>query len=615
MSSFNDSLEACLDKLYDYSSNFDINIEIIQKLAQQLKLDTFVDKDAYSHIFDSSIKSSDNSATKFQRLSIAGSFILLDIDFTEANKIINVSLSLANHADKSDEDKPRVDLENQIKVGQADENGNILVNIDSGSSGLRFLTKGPLENEGSAEEIILASLQSDKLGRFPISLKLLATLDKFSSSTVDMFLYMEKIALILQAAGHLESKQNTDWHFTEGLSTSVGKVSINDQKNSQLGIFIDFWRDFRYINHELTNSETSGLIVGNNYKAQLNVKETNHSQKDYLLQSNDNIWKLIGKEGQIESYKFSFNHDKQADASSTTSSIKSLSKNNSNWALSLDLNYPVFIPLQALQYLGISDYEESSEDITDTEIFNKLNDNEGTYNANTNKDLPSKLRISQNVSQEYIPVRSMSLKSLCCLTQVVPVLRNFIVLANLLRTLEKATVNNPTVFGDIHKSGELSAEAKNRLKASLKLPDDVTDEELMGLSAVSDNSAFTTAQINKPNTVDLNSFMKDDIEEPGKSSVEELYILFSIDDIDYTSSGYDLLISIDGLLPNSDGDMTQFEIMIKISNGVVSDIHSEGDDVNMDEDNEMITKNKQFAKGLNLTEDIIKVLQYVYLVR
>ena len=52
MSSFNDSLDDCLVTLYDYSSNFYINVELIQKLAQHLKLDTFVDKDAYSHIFE-----------------------------------------------------------------------------------------------------------------------------------------------------------------------------------------------------------------------------------------------------------------------------------------------------------------------------------------------------------------------------------------------------------------------------------------------------------------------------------------------------------------------------------------------------------------------------------
>lgn len=150
-----------------------------------------------------------------------------------------------------------------------------------------------------------------------------------------------------------------------------------------------------------------------------------------------------------------------------------------------------------------------------------MNDsNEYNYNSGINKDSPSKLHITQQISQEYIPLTSVSLNSLTNLIQLIPLFRNYIVLANLLRTLIKETASNPFIFVGINgvstSAGEMSTETKNRLKASLKLPDDVTDEELMGLSAVSDNSAFSTAQINKPNTVDLTSFMNDGLSEVEK---------------------------------------------------------------------------------------------------
>lgn len=622
MSSFNDSLDECLIKLYDYSSNFNINIELIQKLAQHLKLDTFVDKDAYSHIFEPT-KSSDK--IKFQRLSIAGSFILIDIDFTEKNEIINVSLSLANHIEDGNENVPNFDLKDHIKIGEKDEQGNILVNIDSTENILSFLAKGNNETETSAENILLSSLQEAKLGKFPFNLKFLATLDRLSSTDEDLFLYLDKTALILKTAYLLETKYNNDWLYTDGLYTSIGKISTNDSANSQLGVFIDFWKDFRYINHEYMSSGSNELIFGNSYNGLLNIKASDSTQNDYLIQCKDSIWKLTGKEGVKENYKLAFNDDTQSKVPSTaTSSIKSSNKNNSNWILSLDLNYPVYVHVQALEFLGITNYNITDEKTTNSDLFGKLNDtNEYNYNSSVNKDSPSKLRIVQQISQEYIPLTSISLNSLIDLSQLVPLLRNYIVFANLLRTLIKETAHNSSIFVGVNgastRSGEMSTETKNRLKASLKLPDDVTDEELMGLSAVTENNAFSTAQI-MPHTVDLDSFMKDELSEVERpsTSIEDLYILFSLDDIDYSSPTYDLLISIDGLLVNSKGDLVDFDVKFKILNGVVSDRKADDKedvnmDVDMDVDNELTNKNEKFIKGLNLTEDIIKVLQYVYL--
>lgn len=65
---------------------------------------------------------------------------------------------------------------------------------------------------------------------------------------------------------------------------------------------------------------------------------------------------------------------------------------------------------------------------------------------------------------------------------------------------------------------------------------------------------------------------------------------------------------------NSKDELVDFEVKFKILNGVMSKIKPDDqEDVNMDDDNELIDKNEKFIKGLNVTEDIIKVLKYVYL--
>ena len=81
------ALDKSLQLLYNYSTNFQVSIELIQKLAQQLKLETFIDSLGFN--LDDS-----KPGQKTQKLSIAGSSILLDIDFETDNKIVGLSLSV-----------------------------------------------------------------------------------------------------------------------------------------------------------------------------------------------------------------------------------------------------------------------------------------------------------------------------------------------------------------------------------------------------------------------------------------------------------------------------------------------------------------------------------------
>lgn len=629
MSGFNDSLDQCLVELYDYSSNFKVNIELIQKLAQQLKLDTFIDKDAYSHIFDPNLKTADTTPKKFQRLSIAGSVILIDIDFTDVDKIIKVSLSLANQGTNTEGTKQEFDLDSQICPPEIDKEGHNVVRIDYMESGLSFLTKCNDKYLTLAEEILLSNLQPGKLGYFPGNLKYLATLDRMSSSSdLDLFSYLDKIALVLQAIYLLETKKNSNWLFEDGLYTCIGKISMNDSENSKLGVFIDFWKDFRFINHELESKGSNKYSLGKSFRALIDTDTVDTSQKDYLEQNNDALWKLVNEKGDLESYKFVFNNDSNRETHSSNPIIAKNPKGTLNWNISLRFNHSITLPIQIIEFLGVTNYIRANEVPVDSDILMKLNETkECNCDLNLSTESSLKLRITQQLAQEYIPISSLSINSLSSISQLIPILRNYVVLSNLLRTMIKEYTTNTTAFvgvnGTYGKSNELTTETKNRLKASLKLPEDVTNEELMGLSAFSDNNtAFSSMQLNKPNEVDLDNFMneesidtQDGLGEQIQDPIEGPYLYFSIDDIDYSSSFYDLSLTLNGLLPSASGTAVEFEVRFKISNGIISEIslNSNDEDTDMDKDNEKIKKNESFTKGLNLTENIVKVLQYVYL--
>ena len=64
-----------------------------------------------------------------------------------------------------------------------------------------------------------------------------------------------------------------------GLSSSIGKVNINNE--DRLGVTLDFWQDYRFINHEYEIVKNqSGLLVG--YTIQVDIVEAS-KQTDYLL--------------------------------------------------------------------------------------------------------------------------------------------------------------------------------------------------------------------------------------------------------------------------------------------------------------------------------------------
>ena len=94
---------------------------------------------------------------------------------------------------------------------------------------------------------------------------------------------------------------------------------------------------------------------------------------------------------------------------------------------------------------------------------------------------------------------------------------NFLVLINLCRTVIKSKLTQLPVFNSKRRRSsrffgiptterELTEEFKHKLKESLKLPDDVTDEEILGLSAISETANYSTIPPANKDDIDLESF-------------------------------------------------------------------------------------------------------------
>lgn len=76
---------------------------------------------------------------------------------------------------------------------------------------------------------------------------------------------------------------------------------------------------------------------------------------------------------------------------------------------------------------------------------------------------------------------------------------------------------------------ELTEEFKHKLKESLKLPDDVTDEEILGLSAISETANYSTIPPANKDDIDLESFLGNedttnsgDVDTNGKRGTDHL---------------------------------------------------------------------------------------------
>lgn len=601
-STFNSELDKSLQLLYAYSLNFQISVELIQRLAQQLKLETFIDNLGFQ------LQNSTNN-TNVQKLTIAASSILLDLDFESDTKIVNLSLSI-NGSENLQTGEPY--------TIHKDELGLTHVKLNCNNNRVTFLNKSSNSNKTQVEEILLSNLQGPKLGNFPANLQYLAIIDKFANHNPELFIYIETISFLLNTINQID-KELEDWQPEFGI---LGNVKLNQDK--KLGVVLDFWKDYRFINREYRLIKgTDELLVGQNYELKLNVVDSTN-QVDYLIDNQIQEWEIAhGK------YKFEFEN--------TLKPLVVDGDNFSAWALQLELNHSVYLPVFVLEYLGFLDYTTSEEEQSLKDVFEKVNNGEEfeqVLNIDSNN---VSFQFSNNIPSKFVNLKSVNINQLLDIPKIIPVLRNFIVLSNLIRTVINNKLTQVPIFNNKRRRSsrllgiatsekELTEEAKQKLKESLKLPDDVTDEEILGLSAISETANYSTIQpVNNKDEIDLDNFLQNEPNGNGstssnnnemegiKFSDSQSYFLMRIEDIEFSNKGEVQLIF--------EGNVDAEEILIhfKISNGEIQIVPNgtsttntttttiTSDDMETDD-----TPSSKFIKGLNLTEDIISSYKSAY---
>ncbi|KAK6868291.1 hypothetical protein K6H11_004408 [Candida tropicalis] len=571
-------------------------------LAQQLKLETFIDNLGFQ------LQNSTNN-TNVQKLTIAASSILLDLDFESDTKIVNLSLSI-NGSENLQTGEPY--------TIHKDELGLTHVKLNCNNNRVTFLNKSSNSNKTQVEEILLSNLQGPKLGNFPANLQYLAIIDKFANHNPELFIYIETISFLLNTINQID-KELEDWQPEFGI---IGNVKLNQDK--KLGVVLDFWKDYRFINREYRSIKgTDELLVGQNYELKLNVVDSTN-QVDYLIDNQIQEWEIAhGK------YKFEFEN--------TLKPLVVDGDNFSAWALQLELNHSVYLPVFVLEYLGFLDYTTSEAEQSLKDVFEKVNNGEEfeqVLNIDSNN---VSFQFSNNIPSKFVNLKSVNINQLLDIPKIIPVLRNFIVLSNLIRTVINNKSTQVPIFNNKRRRSsrllgiatsekELTEEAKQKLKESLKLPDDVTDEEILGLSAISETANYSTIQpVNNKDEIDLDNFLQNETNGNGSTSTNnnemegikfsdsQSYFLMRIEDIEFSNKGEVQLIF--------EGNVDAEEILIhfKISNGEIQIVPNgtsttntttttiTSDDMETDD-----TPSSKFIKGLNLTEDIISSYKSAY---
>lgn len=586
MSEFNDSLEKSLKILFDYSLNFRLSIDLIQKLSQQLKLDTFIDTDAYSHTIDQPLKDEFGNIIKFQRLSIAGSLILIEFDF-EGTTIHRVSFSLANQLEDKTFDRqtsgktPNIFKQeniNTIKINFATDLKDSIINKC---------------NENSIENVLLSSLQGEFLGTFPKNLEYLANLDRLSTSQTDLFNYLDNVSLIFSTLNDIENNQSDHWLLREGFESLIGKVNVNKPETKQVGLFLDFWKDYRYINHEYNLNSNEGNLVGKSYNILVNIDSNSFKNNllDYLAEVRDYIWEIND-----EKYQFMFNDDTHmvpsrgstGDSSNSTGTTEK-GLFSSNWNLSLVSNYPIYLPSNLLEFIGIEHFNEVTSD--DYSFFENLN-NEREILVNK-KGQDYKMLIKNEIHSKFVFINSIIIRKLGDIPSFIKIFRNHLVLMNILDKL--ITKDCETITNDLDIPG-IDIKKKDKLKDSLQLGDD----KILSLQALNRDRVHDLEE-----DKDIDEFLKES--SPfDDHKVENLVI--KIDNISFNTPNFDIHISLMG-----EYNGHNVNLLFCISNGKVS--HINNNEINTDnmEEDEVIVKVEKFIKSLNVTEDILKSLDYVFI--
>ncbi|RKP30159.1 hypothetical protein METBISCDRAFT_23606 [Metschnikowia bicuspidata] len=593
----NTSLKESLLVLYDYLGHLRLSLELIRKLAKHLKLDTYVDAD---------IPPTSASPSPAKRLSIAGTNLLLDIDFAGDHHVTAVALSMGVLAPGDPQDTrptqqhtdnapPTIDRAT-FPTYTHNNVTNVRLDFSAPEAVPSFLGKTVYLE---VEKLLLRSLLGDYLGTFPQNLRLLAQLDQELFSNGKISTDLDRCASLLAAVHHQEcilTNHNTD--VEAGWTSRFGKVVLNDYVRNEIGVFLRFWK-------ALLGLELAG-VEGKTFHAQLSMEELDSAANDCFTTARKETWLLWNGEAACL-YKFDFEFP--AVSSSTTSPKTPV----------LRLDEPIYVTKQVLEYLELP-YVSSFHDLS-RELFALFSEVGSVLFKSEDKDtqqLPDVTFSLEDVSP-FVPVVSLSLSSLADLTKLVPVLRNFLLLGHLL----KSVANNP-VFAWCPCSDPTCMET-SRLRDRLHISSDVPNEELLGLST------FSTDYLNAPilgSTASLQSFIRyesdseamanadssaSDRESPELATKPSL--TFTVVDTWYDSPNTDLLVAVEWQITKTETLSSTF----KISNGQLQlhddklspDIKTEPDGTDFDEspgENAQLTK---LWKALSLTEDVVLSLQSI----
>lgn len=572
------ALHESLQALYDYLGHLRLSLELVRKLAKHLKLDTYVDYEILT-------------ASDAKRLSIAGTNLLVDIDFMGDAKVSALTLSVGSLGALPQE-LPLDDLP------ISDVNGSQFITSSSTIDGVtRLCLDFSLATTPSflgtakcleAEKILLQSLQGDYLGTFPQNLYLLAQLDQELFGNGSIATDLDKIAWILEAVHSQEcALQSEDDNVAQGWTSRFGKVKRNNYDQNAIGIFLQFWKARRGL-------ELAGA-AGKTYNALLSFENLSAPPKEYLMSARDELWQLCDASGASHSYKLDFDPLSLALLSSHTR------------VLVLRPDEPIYIPKQILEYLDV--HHVVSRHVRLREVYKALED-PGSVSFKTDEPLPD-VTFSYDEASPFVPVESFKLDSLNELTKLVPVLRNFLFLGQMLESVHAASEYTLYASND-----PFLAEASNKIRDRLKLSSEVPNEELAGLNA------FSADYLNAPileSSASLQSFVKDESpreSEMGKadSAASELtpgYVLkpsliVSVVDVWYDSPNLDLVVSVRGkvspsVIVSKEG---------RISNGefIIDEIKSE-DAMEVDDTEKTNEQGRKFCKALALTNNILLSLK------
>lgn len=587
MSSFTEKIDQCLDKICGHLSDAGVLVELVQSLARQLRLDTFVDPEAYTHVVSHGFE---NDGVAFKRLSIAGSFILIDIDFIEEDNFLKVTLSLANH-DGTNENTNKEDEMGIDEEGSANRKEDT---IFYGTKEKNSIEQASHEREDSVENILYHNLREPTLGNFPSNLKFLTILDRLSSAEQNYFYQLNKIASFLKFINGFRCTQES-WEFKEGYKGNLGQVYLNDKKEGRVGILLKFWRDFRLFEREL------GLLKEmqhfKTYEALLTMDASPKDSQENDLATED-MWCL----GVDEDYKHLqvvcpgdslLNRD--------ISGVSSLS-------FCLAFNEPVCLPVQLLEFLVISHWETTSEATKGLELFGNLKEDK-EYESSTIKNM--NICLSERAIQNYVSVTKMKFYRLSVLPKLISMVRNFLLLKNLLYSCVRDLAKKK-IFSRRGSMFEYApSDADNKLKEALQLFDGLSNDEMMALNAT--KNAPASFLMEGDNSMDLQSFLSENDDPTSETTIrsksfahDKPYIKVSLDEIDLSSLPYALVVSVNGCIIKDEDKKVEIQERFRIVNGGIFPYTRE--DSTMHNDQSFSSK---FIKGLKITEDIVLTLKKI----